>query len=144
MWASTALVTGQCNSSSQFSRELLLRKTDFGVYWRRLQQGVGASAAEYRGGHFLFKPYIILRALEASPPDGWVVYSDVLRRSYLHGGRAGFTQSVRPLISWLAANADENPLGVLGVFLDLPNRFHQRWFPEVRPVDNLLPDLSPA
>ena len=134
-WARTAVSVAGADFSRQWNHERLL-DTDFAGIWQQFVANVGQTEAAYRGGHFLWKPYIILRELEASPPGGFVVYSDVVRTAYRRGRPPGFQQSIRPLICWLAKQA-ANPLGLIGIFLNLPNGQYQRWHP-AWPQNNML------
>ena len=134
-WARTAVSVAGADFSRQWNHERLL-DTDFAGIWQQFVANVGQTEAAYRGGQFLWKPYIILRELEASPPGGFVVYSDVVRTAYRRGRPPGFQQSIRPLICWLAKQA-ANPLGLIGIFLNLPNSQYQRWHP-AWPQNNML------
>ena len=75
--------------------------------------------------------------------DGaYVVYSDVTRPGYLAQPRLGASlplrRSLRPLVAWLHQRRRALPLGAVGVYLDLPNSFHQTWFHEQWPSNNML------
>ena len=84
----------------------------------------------------LWKPLIILRALEELLAGGWVIYSDVVEPR--GGGEGGCVRGPwRPLLDWLDSAATPEAAFAPGAYLELRNGDHMPWVPEW-PANNMV------
>jgi hypothetical protein len=141
-WASSAVSVGRADQAKAWTPRELYAVPAFARLRREMVERLGQAEASFRGGNMLWKPFIILEALKALPEGGFVVYADVARPGYMAlSGRQPlpyFRRSLRPLIDWLNVRRDQLPVGLPGIYLDLPNSFHQTWFASKWRANNMV------